>query len=234
MDPDPRVHKDKSLDLSGRSIQVIVGSEPPVTFSVHENLVCASSRFFKKALSGDWKEAEDGRVRLEGDSPDVFEIYLHWLYRRTLPVRIDSPGHEGNFEYLQLAKAYVLGDMLQADTFRDAAIDAIIKKATTKALDGATWFPVGNVIRYIYDNTVDTSKARRLLVDLYTHHGHGNWLCEWADAEDLPKEFLLELAVSLLDKRSSPNRAFVSGISTCEYHEHSQGECHTATTPKKP
>ncbi|KOS18473.1 hypothetical protein ESCO_000116 [Escovopsis weberi] len=231
MDPDQiRVHKDKSFDLSGPSIEVLVGHPPDdatTTFSVHESLIRGASRFFDKALRGEWLEARTRAVPCATDAA-TFEVFLHWLYRRALPVRIDSPGHEGNAEYLALARAWVLGDMVQADGFRDAAADAMIRKAASKAADGATWFPVGGVIRYVYDNTAQGAQVRRLLVDLYTHHGHGNWISEWAKGEDLPKEFLMDLVVGLLDKRTSPNRGFVSGLAGCEYHEHAPGECYRA------
>ena len=200
----------------------MVGPEPPVTFSVHENVICSSSEFFKKAMSGEWKESNERSIRLENDKPEVFQIYMHWLYHCHLPVRIDDPGLAGNAEYVQLANAYILGDILQDVDFKDAVIDAMIDKSSSNALDGHHWFPVGPVIREIYDNTLESSKARRLLVDLYTHHGDGAWLYNWAAQEDLPKGFLLDLAIALLDKREKPE-LHPSG-SPCEYHEHAPGE----------
>lgn len=37
--------------------------------------------------------------------------------------------------------------------------------------------------------------ARYLLVDMYTYHGQGDWLRCYADPGDLPKVFLLDLAI---------------------------------------
>jgi hypothetical protein len=204
--------------LSGRSIEVIVGAVKHVTFSVHENIICAASHFFKKAMSGDWSESRNRSVRLEHDEPEVFQIYMHWLYRDTLPVRIDSVGVAGNAEYLQLAKAYVLGDLLQDGNFKDVVLDAIIEKTTSKASDGHRWYPVGPVIRHIYDNTLESSEARGLLVDLYTHHACGHWLYKWACPEDLPKQFLHDLAIAVLDKRVPKETPH--SPDSCKYHQH--------------
>lgn len=208
-----------SHSLNGRSIEVIVGSSSPITFSVHENLICSSSDFFNKAIQGDWKESGERLIRLREHSPDVFMIYLHWLYYHTLPVRIDEPGPTGNAEYLQLADAFILGDMLQDGGFQDAVMDAMMDKTESTATDGRKWYPVGPVIRSVYENTLPSSKARLFLVDIYTMRGQGSWLTDWATQEDLPKEFLLDLAVSVLNRRPRPPSDDTPQES-CRYHRH--------------
>jgi hypothetical protein len=209
------------LSLSGRSIEIIVGSEQPITFSVHENLISAASDFFKKSMNGDRKESKERSVRLREEDPEVFQVYLHWLYYHTLPVRIDSPGLDGNVEYLRLAKAYIMGDMLQDGNFKDAVLDAMAEKGKSKASDGNHWHPVGPVIRAIYDNTRASSEARRFLVDTYTNFANGKWLRDWGAEEDLPKEFLLDLAIAVLDRRPQPNSP--PSTDACAYHQHAPG-----------
>ena len=185
--------------LGGRTIEIVVGREPVTC--VHEKVICAPSKYFEKALSGGWKEAKECSFQLEEEDPESFQLYLHWLYRRTLPTRIDEPGYSGNAEYLQLAKAYILRDRLQDGSFQDVILDAIVNKCRTRANDGSTWFPVGPVIEHIYQNTTDSSKARRLLTDLYVCHGSGDWLREWIEPSATPKDFLFDLATGFLDKR---------------------------------
>lgn len=121
-----------------------------------------------------WGTSARGSITLDDEDPEVFEVYLNWLYCETLPVRNDSPGREGNTEYIQLAKSYVLGEMLQDVNFKDAVLDAILIKSRSTTSDGQCWFPVGPAIRCIYEGTPESSAARRLLVDLYAYHGHGD------------------------------------------------------------
>ncbi|KAF2279433.1 uncharacterized protein EI97DRAFT_412463 [Westerdykella ornata] len=219
-----RIPKDDRINnLSGRSIEVVVGLEPPIPFSVHENLICASSDFFRKAMEGDWKESKQLLVCLEDDDPDTFLVYLHWLYRGTLPVRIDEPGPLMNSEYLQLAKAYILGDKLQDGDFKDVVIDAMIDKCKSTASDGHRWFPVGPVLRCMYKNTPTSSKARRLLVDIYVHHGPGHWTSDGAEQDEIPKDFLYEVTMAFMDKRDK-NEEDPTQRPTCAYHEHGPGE----------
>ncbi|RSL82938.1 hypothetical protein CEP52_016839 [Fusarium oligoseptatum] len=144
---------------------------------------------------------------------------MQLLYYRTTPVRIDEPGIRGNAEYMLLAKAFVLGDMLQDGGFQDAVIQK--------------WFPVGPVIRFIYENTLASSKERQFLVDVYTFHGHGNWLTDWATQDDLPKEFLFDVAQSLLNTRKRPEwHGLVQG--SCEYRQHGASDCYKSLLALRP
>lgn len=197
-----------------------VGSTDPVTFSVHEHLICRTSDYFKTAMKAHWETSTSGSITLKEEDAEVFEVYLHWLYFETLPVRNDSAELQGNNEYAQLAKAYALGEFLQDVNFRDAVLDAMLIKSRSKVSDGRTWFPGGPAIRYIYEGTPESSAARRLLVDLYTYHGHGDWLKGWADKDDLPKQFLLDLAIAALTERSRPSSSLAKEKGACEYHEH--------------
>lgn len=80
------------------------------TSSVKAN---ALSCITTKAIKNYWKTSTSGSITLKKENPEVFEVYLNWLYGKTLPVHNDSLRQEGNIEYVQLAKVYVLGEMPQ-------------------------------------------------------------------------------------------------------------------------
>ncbi|XHF97178.1 hypothetical protein AWENTII_000779 [Aspergillus wentii] len=203
----------------GRSVDVVVGNQQE-PFSVHENLVRTSSRFFDKAMAGKWRESLQRTVKLPDEEPNIFTLYLHWLYYGALPVYCDKPGLAGNSEYLELAKAYVLGDKLLDSKFQDTVIDAIIEKSLSKAKDGASWYPVGEVIEYVYCNTHESAPIRELLVDMYVYYGYSDWLRDYNEPENVPQPFLLKLASKLLDRRVK------SGVSleAERYHSHGSNE----------
>jgi hypothetical protein len=104
------------------------------------------------------------------DELEACELYIHWLYRGPLPVRIDEPGRKGNLEYIQIAQVDILGDRLQDYSFMNTVLNAMLEKPKTRVTDGQTWFPVGPAIRLISENAPGSSKARRLLIDLYIAH----------------------------------------------------------------
>lgn len=70
------------------------------------------------------------------DEPDIFALYVHWLYCGTLPVFCDEPGPPSRAEYLDLVKVYILGDKIVDFRFQNAAIDAILEKTQSVAQDG--------------------------------------------------------------------------------------------------
>lgn len=128
---DSRYHMLILFRLIGRAVDVLVGEEKEI-FSVHEKLIRASSPFFDKAMSGAWLESPQHTIQLPEDEPEIFGIYVHWLYYDTLPVSCNEPSSE----YLNLMKAYTLGDKLLDTKFQDTVIDAIVDKSATPAQSG--------------------------------------------------------------------------------------------------
>lgn len=49
-------------------------------FTVHEALIRKESPFFEAAMARDWKEASTRLVIMEEDTPDVFRLYINWIY----------------------------------------------------------------------------------------------------------------------------------------------------------
>lgn len=108
-------------------------------------------------MAGEWQEFSKRTIQLPDDEPKIIAVYIHWLYYDTLPVFCDEPGLSGNAEYVDLVKAYVLGEKVLDPTFQDATIDAIIEKSVSESQDGSAWFPVGEAIEYAYGNTCESS-----------------------------------------------------------------------------
>lgn len=49
-------------------------------FTVYESLITSNSAFFANALGHDWKEAQERVVPLPENEPEVFRLYLTYLY----------------------------------------------------------------------------------------------------------------------------------------------------------
>lgn len=182
-------------------------------------------------MSSNWKESRERSIALKDDDPDTFEVYLHWLYFATVPTRDDDETDQtSDAEYLQLANAYVLGDKLRDGNFKDVIIDAMLHKSRSKFSDGTPsgthFFPGEHAVRRIYDNTPKSSEARHLLVYFYAENGDGQWLNDGAQ-EVLPKDFLIDLAVALLERQNKRTPATATAESnTCKYHQHGSGPCY--------
>lgn len=214
-----------SSRLAGRAVDVLVGEEKEI-FSVHEKLIRTSSPFFDKATSGAWLESAQHTIRLPEDEPEIFSIYVHWLYYGTFPVYCDKPGRPANQEYLKLVKAYTLGDKLMDTVFQNAAIDAIVEKSTSMASDGHKWYPDTEVVEFAYNNTNKSAPIRQLLVDMYVSVGHSEWLDD-ENPDSVPQPFLFELSSKLLDLRGGARPE----IKASNYHIHASVD--VKTEPEK-
>ncbi|KAK2754522.1 hypothetical protein FQN54_006923 [Arachnomyces sp. PD_36] len=213
-----RTQKDKSINLNGGVIRLLVGN-PPIPFAVLKELIRGSSDFFDKAMSSDWKESKSRVFALPNHDPEALQLYMQWLYTKMLPVKTEDPSDD---EFLLLAKAVVLGDMFQDSDFENTAVDAILDKSRSSRLEGPTLAPT---VSYIYENTINECKARKLLVDIYVSEGNGKWLRHPEESpKDLPSEFMFDLAAALLERRPKPNSSSPSSMTdTCRYHKHSSG-----------
>ncbi|KAK4544760.1 hypothetical protein LTR36_004009 [Oleoguttula mirabilis] len=61
-------HADLTITCKGRE------------WEVHKVLLCAQSEWFQKACAGPFKEAEEKKIKLDDDDPEVVNAMLHYLY----------------------------------------------------------------------------------------------------------------------------------------------------------
>lgn len=204
--------------LDGEVILVRVGTAGAEVF-IHQNLVCESSMFFRSMLTHKWKESADRIVLLPYDDPITFNVYAEWKYTGKILSSIADQDDTNQEEWLHLVQAYILGDKLQDGPFKDAVLDSIIAKSNV-AVNGFHYFPIQNITTFIYANTIPNSPLRRLLVDQHVFHGRASWM-EGGSVNDVDKEFLFDLCVSLLQHRPQPPGLAPDKVEvTCMYHEH--------------
>ena len=144
-------------------VRIDVGTGESVqSFNVHTALLTARSLFFKKALTGNWKEAEERVVKLSEDTPPAFATYVHHLYTGELAVQPDIPElwtmvHNA---HRNLCHLYVLAERLQDIQTKNAIISSIFEICREKQSDGRCCYPDKVAISIIYNGTAPGSHAR--------------------------------------------------------------------------
>lgn len=181
-------------------VRVLVGREKKA-HAVHENLIRASSPFFDKAMTDEWKKSSQRTVELLDDEPEAFALYVYWLYFRTFPV-IGDQSNPSPRNHAGLIKTYIMGIKLLDQTVQNAAIDAMIEATTIPDKNGSRWYPGEAKIEYVYEITNSSAPIRELLLDMHLFHGSSQWLRGEAST-DYPQSFLLELAARLLERRGA-------------------------------
>ena len=69
----------RSRFLYDSLVTVLVGSQE-TQFEIHRGLLCASSDFFKAAITGNFKESDQKEIKLPEQDVKIFRFFVHWLY----------------------------------------------------------------------------------------------------------------------------------------------------------
>lgn len=108
-----------------------------VQWRIHENLVSGISDFFRSAFNSGFKESHEDRLTMPEDDPHSFELFIRWLYIRTLtPTAVSSSTLAANVmlgkdftassptaciqDYLRL---YVLASKVLVEELENACVD---------------------------------------------------------------------------------------------------------------
>lgn len=65
-----------------------------ISFTLHRKILRENSDFFRKALSGTWKENQEGLVTLPEVDPMSFKVYASWIYSHKLHLQFLEYGSD--------------------------------------------------------------------------------------------------------------------------------------------
>ncbi|KAI9808907.1 MAG: hypothetical protein M1827_007132 [Pycnora praestabilis] len=150
---DPHASSSLALSRSRASpiIQVLIGPTQ-TTYALPQTLLCQHSPFFLAALAHPFAESLSRTVTLPDDSPEIFELFVTYLYTSTFT----NPEPKN----IWTEKAWVLGDKLGCTGFKDEAM----RRLWEEYEDEANVAPPA--VRYAYENTYEGSALRRFFADV--------------------------------------------------------------------
>jgi hypothetical protein len=204
-------------DEYGNIVTIIVGpGAMNEEFHIHAGLLIHYSSYFRKALNPVWIEGCTKNIALSEDSPTVFQIFFRWIYSDEL---YSAPA-DGRvpISYLNICALYVFADAPGIPELCNAAVDVFFRKFTIE------WGFPGMCLTYIYDNTLEGSNLRNIIVELAVRYFSFHNLA--SHQERFPKEFLVEVILRLRQLESGlnkpPNMALLEKQATemCTYHDH--------------
>ncbi|KAL3477661.1 hypothetical protein BJX99DRAFT_269737 [Aspergillus californicus] len=207
--------------ITGGTVNFVIGKEKR-SFIVHETLIRNSSPYYNEVLTRDWEDATERRILFPDDDPEIFELYLHWLYFGQFPLEeeecddnntlnkedsheVDSQANdEENIKSLTKNDYPTLGDqnmllakayVLGGEIFCHKFQNAAIDAIIEGSKKGV--IPGHDAVRYMYHHTAASDKIRQLFIDLYVEYGRGCWFTEVYE-EFMSKYFLVDLTSALL------------------------------------
>jgi hypothetical protein len=145
-------------------VTVLVAKEEK-RFTLHQDAVCAKSKFFKAACSKHWLEGQKRTVRLPEVEVATFQSYCRWIYADDLltsTCAAASSKSEKHAEQTSFIKLYLLGDTLDDVELRTKATSRLF--AVMRSHDLIPSVPNLNLI---YEATPSGSLLRKMVVDVF-------------------------------------------------------------------
>ncbi|KAF2172789.1 hypothetical protein M409DRAFT_16750 [Zasmidium cellare ATCC 36951] len=187
------------------NVTVLVGpSDSERSFSIHKEVLCARSKFFRAALSSGFQEEKE----------------MLWAYSgRVVALSPEDLAKDdsGSSTRLVYAELYILADYLEDTQLCNTALSLMIK-SFVKYRQG----PSPKLVRRVWESTRENSKIRQLILDRYVARADEERLRAFCDA--LPAEFFVDLAIEFA--RVKPGVAAADELAKAgkyKYHEHGDG-----------
>ncbi|KAK5122008.1 hypothetical protein LTR16_004194 [Cryomyces antarcticus] len=188
----PTVTRSPPASVYDTIVHISVG-QPAKIFAIHKGLLCHYSTYFQSAFNGNWVEADDTARRVEGEDVEVFQIFHDWLYNRRLFDPDEAVPGNLSLTGFVLCRVFLFADRRGVTALKNATINALYLYYA----EDRPPYP-DEAVRYVYENTTESSALRRVLVDLVTYMFPKlvNYL-QWVDDDKLPlTEYMRDLVVA--------------------------------------
>ncbi|KAK5712890.1 hypothetical protein LTR17_017859 [Elasticomyces elasticus] len=206
----------------GKLVEVTVGDAVKEVFHIHDQFLYRGSLFFEAALRPEWREGRERAVKLPEEDPDVFCCYMQYLYTGYVSCTTETPAGYHKLVKLWVLADHLLAFTLQnlvidcilaaaKEPHRNVQVTELEagKEPSQSTIDPAEkhvihsrekdcllYLPSEETVEYVYQNTLQHSPLRRLMVVMYIKHARCNGL-RWDDTVMHP-DFTIDVAATRL------------------------------------
>lgn len=183
------------------TIKVVVGpARKEQRFTIHKNLICASSKFFQAACSKRWAEGRAKEVHLDEVKTETFRAYIVWVYAGKITAnksKQSDPEEAALDEFAETVDLYLLGEYLNDLGLRNAAMRALVKNSKIWIIQ-----LLPKLIDHIWKSTLPDSLLRKMIVDAIVSRALDSMYTSGFEqhSAEYPKDFLRCVAVASMQK----------------------------------
>jgi hypothetical protein len=206
---------------SPQMITLIVGEgDDAKSFSIHQDILCNSSAFFKAACKPQWMKADERVITFPDDDPVALQGMVYWMKHKEIrvPAGLEATLVRSEQQWGFFIKLYVLGDKYLVPKLVNDAIDSIL------IMREGRYLALANV-SYAYLNTMPGSHLRSLIADMVACEIHLDDFEDW-ELTFCP-EFLLDVAKSCMRHKHDTAKAArvicLEETFCATYHSHGKG-----------
>ncbi|KAE8449972.1 hypothetical protein EG329_007111 [Mollisiaceae sp. DMI_Dod_QoI] len=214
-------------ELGGTEIVDIFVGPQQKHFKVHKKLLCKKVPYFHKMFLGGFKEAIEHTARLPDDDPDVFDLFLDWLYRGDLHPADMSKQPPASSPVPKLIELYGFAEKICMNDLIDYTMTSIITRSRHDKV-----MPRLSSIKLAYQVTSPGSPLRSWISRCYLYSllngsttTHAATLDGFSNAmsssNDLQKDVLRLIYFGDAKTRASKAPVYEN---PCLYHMHGKGE----------
>jgi len=168
---------------------ILVGPEGrEKTFTIHEDMLCSSSKFFQAACSKVCAEAKEKVVRVpEVVQHPIFQSYALWVYSGKIEFDTDRYAIP-NQQQAVLIHAWIAGDILDDVKFRNEAMRMLVHN-----IEAFCILPHARMLRHVWKSTPSNCILRGMLVSAIILHLDRDAFSE--QVEGYPRELVETVAI---------------------------------------
>lgn len=162
---------------------------------VYKSEICSRSEFFRSACSDRWSESGQDPIELPTDSPEIFDLYLHCLYKDMVdvgsllePIAGEEDVNANDRIDYRLVSTYILADKLRDVVTANLVMDDIIDLYEQNCVP-----PLPPITTIVARNTPVKSPLRRFFVGLIAGQSFHRHRMRVIECEDTPKDFICEI-----------------------------------------
>ncbi|KAI4652405.1 hypothetical protein J4E93_002607 [Alternaria ventricosa] len=201
-----------SIAVTSPTVIVKVGAEGK-EYILHTELLKHHSGYFRGALAGAFREAEEGVIPITDIDTDAFDAFVDWIYRSTLntSLRLGSPKADKGSSVS--SRTYILADRLLVPGLKSALMDIYFEFFLRPKIV----VPRCRMIVELFGNLPESDPLLRFVVDIWvTRKAVFHMIdCEKVDALDLPQDFLTHHFKSdAMKKNEAPRTSAVAASET--------------------
>lgn len=192
-------------------VRISVGKAPDIVdFSVHKDLLCHYSTYFRAAYNSAFSEVKSNHFKLDDEDPSIFKFLVRWIYFLKIePEAVngaDVDGKEDEFRHLyarQMTQLWILGDKRGMPALQDTALESLHRHMVRHG--GAR-----STISLIYNNTLDGAVLRKFIAETYARcqRGESKHFADYDPSIMIP-EFLADVCTALIAVRDEGHGVYI-------------------------
>ncbi|KAI4681785.1 uncharacterized protein J4E84_007381 [Alternaria hordeiaustralica] len=185
------------------TVIVKVGAEGK-EYILHTELLKHHSGYFRGALSGAFRETDDGIIPITDIDTDAFDAFVDWIYRGTIDISLRLGYPEAGKNPSVSSRTYILADRLLVPGLKSALMDDYFEFFLRPRPEVV--IPRCRMIIELFGNLPEPDPLLRFVVDIWVTRKAVFYMpeCEEAAALDLPQDFLVRLMLRMNELGETP------------------------------